>query len=187
VVSPGEPLHLTDGAERWTANWYLARRASFALFGPAPETILPPVSTREFLEAIARYAAEVRDRDLAAMSPGGRAYAVLTMCRALRTVAIRTPGSKRQGARWVRSRKPEWAPVIDAALACRASGGTLGFDDEESLDAARVLVDEVADAIALTIASSSSAASRSGHHGPGSIPQRTAPSTSRWFDGSRGS
>jgi len=129
VISPGEALHLTERADLWTENWYLARRTSLAVYGPAPATIFPRVSTPEFLDAIARYAAEVRARDLGAMSPGGRAYTVLTLCRALRTVAIRSPGSKRQGARWVRKRRLESAPVIDAALACRASGGKRGFAD----------------------------------------------------------
>jgi hypothetical protein len=43
---------------------------------------------------------------------------------------------------------PEWAPLIDAALACRLSRGAVGFDDRPSRAAARAFVARVGDEIA---------------------------------------
>ena len=128
VISPGEPLHLIDGANRYLQNWYLVGLTSVTLSGPAREDIFPTISVDEFVAAVALYADEVRSRSVASMAPGMRAYTVLTMCRALQTISTRAPCSKQEGAATTRERHPEWGSLIDAALACRASGGRRGFD-----------------------------------------------------------
>jgi predicted nucleotidyltransferase len=149
VISPGEPLHLTDGADLWVQNWYLARTTSIALDGPARESIFPTISLDEFITAIGRYAAEVKGRNLSSMIAGGRAYTVLTMCRALATVSTGRPCSKQEGAAWMRGRHPEWDFLVEAALACRASGR--GFDDPETIAEAESLVRAIANEIALIV------------------------------------
>ena len=78
------------------------------------------------------------------MTPGARAYAVLTLCRAWRTLATGTPCSKQEGVAWARVQVPEWAWLIDAALACRLAGGSTGFDDEPSLVATDAFMQRVA-------------------------------------------
>ncbi|MGA3031086.1 MAG: aminoglycoside adenylyltransferase domain-containing protein [Candidatus Limnocylindrales bacterium] len=148
VISPGEPLHIRDGVELWLENLYLVRETGVTLLGPGAASVIPAISCDEFLAAIASYAAEVRGRSLRDATPGARAYCVLTMCRALCTVESERPCSKQDGAAWVRSRRPEWAWLIDAAEHCRLSRGLAGFADDETLSAAENLIDVLGDEIA---------------------------------------
>jgi len=137
VISPGEPFHLrNDRPLEWLQNWYLIRQTGVALYGLPADAVIPPITRTEFVAATARYAKETAGRSLAGASPGSLAYAVLTMCRANRTVRTLSPGSKQEGAGWTRDRMPEWAGLIDAALRCRLSRGTYGFDDEPTRIAA---------------------------------------------------
>jgi streptomycin 3"-adenylyltransferase len=161
VISPGESLHLVDGADLWLQNWYLARLTSAALVGPARETMFPAISLDEFVAAVARYATEVKDRSLDSMGPGSRAYTVLTMCRAVRTVSTRNPCSKQEGATWTGRRYPEWRALIDGALTCRASGGRRGFDDPQTTFDAALFVRQIADEIAEIAASNDQIQGRS--------------------------
>jgi predicted nucleotidyltransferase len=140
VISPGEPFHIRDDAELYLQNWFLVRETGVTLYGAAPANVIPPIAWSEFIEAIARYAAEVRGRSLAEASPGARAYAVLTMCRALCTIGMQRPCSKQEGADWVRERMPEWARLIDAAEHCRLSRGMIGFADDRTRAAAESLI-----------------------------------------------
>jgi hypothetical protein len=43
---------------------------------------------------------------------------------------------------------PAWAPIIDAALACRLSRGTIGLDDEPSRAGAEALIQRLGHEIA---------------------------------------
>jgi predicted nucleotidyltransferase len=145
VTSPGEPFHLRDEPLiDWLQNWYLIRETGVALVGPPAAAIVPPIAWSEFVAAAARYAAEISDRSLSTASAGSAAYAVLTMCRAFMTVAGQEHGSKQAAAAWTRERLPEWAWLIDAALACRLSRGMVGFDDERTRAAAQTLVGIIA-------------------------------------------
>ncbi len=144
VISPGEPLHRRDDANLWLQNWYLVRETGITLYGPDPSSLVPPISHAEFLASLARYADEVCQRDVRSITPGARAYTVLTLCRAWRTLATGTPCSKQEGAAWARVQVPEWAWLIDAALACRLAGGTTGFADEPTLVATDTFMQRVA-------------------------------------------
>lgn len=146
VISPGEALHLRDEpASAWLQNWYLSQETGVTLFGGEPAEIVPPISWAEFVAATARYAEEMRDRTDA--TGGALAYAILTMCRALRTVRVGTLSSKSEGAAWVRGVMPDWAWLIDAAVACRKSRGEAGLVDERSRSAGRTFIRLVADEI----------------------------------------
>lgn len=133
VISPGEPFHLRDDrVVEWLQNWYLIRETGVVLFGPPAASLVPPVSMAEFVAAAARYADQISRQSLREAGPGARAYAVVTICRALRTVETQAHASKHEGAAWARERMPEWAWLIDEALRCRLSRGTIGFDDERA-------------------------------------------------------
>ena len=133
VISPGEPFHLRDDpVVEWLQNWYLIRENGVVLFGPPAASLVPPITMSEFVAAAARYAGQISSQSLADATPGARSYAVLTICRALRTVETGTHGSKQEGAAWARERMPEWAWLIDAALRCRLSRGRIGLDDERA-------------------------------------------------------
>jgi hypothetical protein len=148
VISPGEPFHVRDDrVAEWLQNWYLVRETGVCLYGADAAAIVPPISWIEFVAATVRYADEVRNGSRLGAGGGVIAYTILTMCRALRTVRTQTYGSKQEAAAWTRERMPEWAPLIDAALKCRLSRGTIGFKDERSRTAAETLIALLADEI----------------------------------------
>ena len=150
VISPGEPFHLRDDpVAEWLQNWYLIRESGITLYGPPAASLVPPITMAEFVAAAARYADQIAGQSLEGATPGARAYAVLTICRALRTVETGTHGSKQDGAAWARARMPEWAWLIDEALRCRLARGAVGFDDERS----RAGVDEFIALVAARVAS----------------------------------
>jgi predicted nucleotidyltransferase len=148
VISPGEPFHVrVERAAEWLQNWYLVRETGVRLYGAEAAAIVPPITWPEFADATVRYADEMRSRSRLGASGGVFAYTILTMCRSLRTVRTGTRGSKQEAAAWTRERIPEWAPLIDAALTCRLSRGTVGFDDERSRATAETFIAVLADEI----------------------------------------
>ena len=148
VVSPGEPFHIRDErVAEWLQNWYLVRETGVRLCGVDASEIVPSVAWSEFVAATIRYAEEVRDRSRSGAGGGALAYTILTLCRALHTVRTQTHGSKQESAAWTRERMPRWAWLIDAALACRLSRGTIGFEDERSRAAAETLIALLADEV----------------------------------------
>jgi predicted nucleotidyltransferase len=130
VISPGEPLHRTRTTRGWVANWHLVREHGVALYGPEPDTIIPPTHHDDFEAAIRNYLPELPPRAEASGDPRVWAYAVLTVCRALYSCRKRRQISKTQAGHWAAEHYPEWSGTIQQALAWRS--GT----DEES-DAAR--------------------------------------------------
>jgi hypothetical protein len=115
--------------------------------GLAAAKLVPPIARAEFVAALGGHAELMRSRSHEAQPPGALAYTVLTVCRVLQTVQTDTQPSKQESAAWVRGRKAEWAWLIDAALACRSSHGTVGFDDEETRAAAQRFLGLLADEI----------------------------------------
>ena len=141
VISPGEPFHLrSDRLTDWVQNWYLVRETGVTLYGPPAADIVPAIEWSEFVAATARYAGEISARNLADASAQTLAYEVLTMCRAFMTVHTQTHPTKQDAAAWTQEQLPDWAWLIDVALRCRLSRGTVGFDDDESRAAAAEFV-----------------------------------------------
>ena len=155
VISPGEPFHVRDDrVVEWLQNWYLIRETGVVLYGPAAASLVPPISMAEFVAAAARYADQISRQSLHDATPGARAYAVVTISRALRTVETQAHASKHEGATWAKERMPEWAWLIDEALGCRLAKGTLGFDDERTRAGAEEFIARVAARIEQTHAAS---------------------------------
>lgn len=147
VISPGEPFHVVGEVAEWLQNWYLVRNAGVTLYGAAAADVIPPIARVEFVAAVVRYADWLRKRNHDDLGPGSLAYAVLSLCRALRTVRTGMHGSKQEAAAWTRERMPEWAWLVDAALRCRLSRGTTGFADEQTRAAAEAFIGLLADEI----------------------------------------
>jgi hypothetical protein len=141
VISPGEAFHVREErVAEWLQNWYLVRETGVRLFGADVREVVPAIAWAEFVAATVRYADEVRDRSRLGVGGSVLAYTVLTMCRTFRTVRTQTLGSKQDGAAWTSERMPEWAWLIDTALACRLARGEVGFEDERSRAAAEMFV-----------------------------------------------
>jgi predicted nucleotidyltransferase len=148
VISPGEPFHVREElAAEWLQNWYLVRETGVCLHGAEAAAVVPPIAWPEYVAATVRYADEVRNRSRVDAGPRDIAYAILTMCRAFRTVRTHAQSSKQEGVAWARDRIPEWAWLIDAAIECRLSRGTVGFKDEPSRATAERFIAQLGDEV----------------------------------------
>jgi hypothetical protein len=130
VISPAEPFHVSGPASDWLQNWYLVRETGVALLGPPPTALFRPISKADFLGAVRAYLQYLRGAD-------ALGYAVLSACRALCTLETRNACSKQEGAAWARDHLPEWAWLVDVALADRLSGGKRGFKEARTRVEAR--------------------------------------------------
>lgn len=139
IISPGEPLHVTEAGHDWLMNWYLVREQGQTIFGPQPREIIPPISRKEFVDAVRDHA---RASAVWASRRGdrkGQSYAILTLCRALYTHHFGEHVSKERAARWAQQTMPEWEQLIDGALRCRMAGDDPGGDDAPLAGAKRFL------------------------------------------------
>jgi hypothetical protein len=131
-ISPGEPFHLIPFGRLHIVEWYVVRKRGVALWGPAPETVIPPISRAEFVacvrEHLAGWVEWSREMDL---RRAAQAYVVLTMCRALYALAHGDQVSKVASAAWAAEKFPEWADLIRKAVAWRAAGDDSPPDDAE--------------------------------------------------------
>jgi hypothetical protein len=97
------------------------------LYGPRPESFVPPITPEILFQALAREVGYLREeiiekprsrwRDVAFY----RAYAVLTLCRILYSSRMGTVTSKPRAAKWAINHLPnEWREIIAQALASDA-------------------------------------------------------------------
>lgn len=148
VISPGEPLHVIDIEPTRLVNWYVVQEKGVTLFGPAPGTLIDPISRAEFVEAVRAQMREWRTwiYEIPRRRPS-QAYAILTMCRGLYTCMYGEQISKQQAARWMQRYAPEWAPLISDALRWRANWRAEQGDDEatfgETLRFVQLVIDRV--------------------------------------------
>lgn len=140
VISPGEPFHHRMAGIDWLANWYLVRETGVTLIGPPPSTSIEPIGTGEYLAAIYRYAQEWRERIQHATPRKAQAYAVLTLCRAARTLATGEQSSKIQAAEWAAREWPQWSGLIQQALTWRRTAGDASANGEATLPEVRRFV-----------------------------------------------
>jgi predicted nucleotidyltransferase len=120
IISPGEPFHTLDAGKDWLVNWYMVREHGVTLFGPPPQSVIAPIAKEEFIETIRSHTKSWAQWIEGCRYRGGQAYAVLTMCRALYTLAHGEQVSKVRAAAWAAHKYPQWATLIDNALRWRA-------------------------------------------------------------------
>ncbi len=134
VISPGEPFHPRELNRDWVLNWYMIREVGVTLYGPPPQTIIPPISREEFVQVVREHLdwwrGAVVEGDEIENRRGAQAYVVLTMCRALYSLAHGLQASKPAAAAWAAATYPQWAGLI-----ARAQGWRLNRNDDP-LDAA---------------------------------------------------
>jgi streptomycin 3"-adenylyltransferase len=130
-ISHELPLRHIERAEDWLETWYLTRAADTPLAGPSVRSLVPPIETTEFLAAISgdidNFVGAVRDD----WRHGQVAYRVLTVCRVLRSLDSGAVCTKQEGAEWAAARFPDWAWLIEAALAVRAADGARELSPRE--------------------------------------------------------
>jgi len=134
VISPGEPFHPRDLNRDWVLNWYMIREVGVTLYGPPPQAVIPPISRDEFIQVVREHLnwwrGAILEGDEIENRRGAQAYVVLTMCRALYSLAQGMQASKPAAATWAAATYPEWAGLI-----ARAQDWRLNRSDDP-LDAA---------------------------------------------------
>lgn len=122
IISAGEPFHMTEAGREWLMNWYAVRQDGVALFGPPAEALIAPITREEFAVCVRDYVVELGDRVIGFLDRKHQAYAILTMCRALRLHRTGERASKRQAALWAQEELPQWSGLIQSALTWREVG-----------------------------------------------------------------
>ncbi len=119
-ISPGEPIHFNTAGKEWLMNWYFVQDYGVTLLGPAPQTLIEPITKDEFLHAVRDHAEQWREHVIHTRnSPPYQAYAILTLCRVLYTSRNGEQVSKKHAALWVAEQLPEWSTLIQNALLWR--------------------------------------------------------------------
>jgi predicted nucleotidyltransferase len=143
-ISPGEPFHRVDINGRWVLDWYHVLHSGIALYGPPPQVLIPPISHLEFVTGVRRLLREWPDRLTHDLGSGGRAFAVLTACRALGLCQTGDHMSKKDAAMWAATRLPQFQDLISRALARRYQRTTAevtSYPLEDTRDFLRVVAD----------------------------------------------
>jgi predicted nucleotidyltransferase len=143
-ISPGEPFHAIVIDPTWLIDWYQLQEVGVTLFGPPATEVVPVISKSEYVEAVRQHILTFSrwTDDLATL--GNQAYAILTMCRGLRTVRTGEYVSKREAARWASEQLPAHAELIRTALLWRDERRGATEDATLTRDAAAAFVAEVA-------------------------------------------
>lgn len=132
-ISPGEPFHVIEAGKEWLMNWYIVREKGVVLYGPPPETIIPPISNEEFVQAAVEHNKGWREWiERTRHSRPAQGYAILTACRDLYTYRNGERATKKQAARWAERELPEWAWLIESALRWRAEARSEEEVDHEA-------------------------------------------------------
>lgn len=119
-ISPGEPFHAITVDRRWLIDWYQLRECGVALHGPPPDSLVPVITRDEYREAVRHHMLGWPDWVGGCTTQGAQAYAILTMCRGLRTWRTGEHVSKREAGQWAIEAVPQYAHLIGEALVWRA-------------------------------------------------------------------
>ncbi len=143
-ISPGEAFHAIEVDHRWLIDWYQLRNVGIALCGPPAASLVPVISHDEYVEAVRQHMLAWPDRVHGFVTQGAQAYAVLTMCRGLRTWRTGEHVSKREAASWACEVLPEYATLIRDAVVWRERSRTgARIDGTATRDATQRFVMEV--------------------------------------------
>ena len=143
-ISHGEPFHEIEVDSSWLIDWYQLREVGIALLGPSATSLVPVISSEEYVEAVRQHVIDWPDLVDEPLTRGDQAYAILTMCRGLRTSRTAQHVSKREAARWACKALPEHAQLIQDAVAWRErSGNGSSIDGTATREATRRFVNDV--------------------------------------------
>ncbi|MGH2595757.1 MAG: aminoglycoside adenylyltransferase domain-containing protein [Actinomycetota bacterium] len=125
-------------------DWYQLREVGIALSGPPAVSLVPFISHDEYVEAVRQHMVTWPHRVGGLETRGAQAYAILTMCRGLRTSRTGEHVSKREAARWASEVLPEHANLIRDAVGWRErSRVEPQIDGMATRDATRRFVNDV--------------------------------------------
>jgi len=123
----GEQLKMADHGEPWAIHRYVLRQRGITMTGPAPQTLIDPVSAdelrRAMLPALDGWAAHFLDHPEDINFRGYQSYIVLSLCRILYTLKFGGVVSKPAAAQWAKETlREQWRPLIERAWIGRKNG-----------------------------------------------------------------
>lgn len=127
TLGQGDKLAWSEHQSNWTVERWAVRQHGIPLFGPDQKTLIGPISTEEWVEAVRSrlqdwvdWANQPDDPDWQ-LPRNHKAYAVETICRILCTLATQQLPSKRQAVEWAKQTLPEpWRSTVERAQAWRS-------------------------------------------------------------------
>lgn len=131
-------FYLARHESHWIIQRHILREQGVVVAGPNPETLIDPIERDDIRQAILEFLREwwspMLDNPARLQSTEYRAYAVITMCRALYTLENGTIASKPASARWAQvTLGKRWSALINWALTWQTDSQsnnmnkTLGF------------------------------------------------------------
>jgi len=123
----------------WWGGWVLLldslREKGITLAGPAPRTLIDPVSPEDLRQAASAilhgWTKQILDNPAEIDNRGYQSYTVLTLCRILYTLHYVTVAPKSIAAKWVQETLDErWTPLIDRAWVGRQNPGLKAESDD---------------------------------------------------------
>lgn len=119
VITPGDAFAIIDAGADWLLSWYPILQKSVTLFGPAPDKIIPAITTAEWRKSIRAHVAHYRERVEHGDPNLPQAYLVLLLCRALYSLETGKQTSKVGAGQWALERYTDHAEAITSALKYR--------------------------------------------------------------------
>ncbi len=116
----GERLKMTRYHEGWVAQCHILRERGITLAGPAPHTLIDPVSPHDLRQAMVAilhgWATHILHDPAKLNGRGGQSYTALSLCRILYTLHHGAVVSKPVAARWAQATlEARWTPLIERA------------------------------------------------------------------------
>ena len=116
----GERLKIIQHDAAWVIHRYILRERGMTLVGPAPHTLIDPVSPHDLRQAMVAilhgWATNILNDPARMNSHGYQSYTVLSLCRILYTLQYGAVVSKPVAAQWAQEILGEgWVPLIERA------------------------------------------------------------------------
>src|SRR5918996_3112853 len=113
----GERLKMVSHDDWWIIHRYILRERGITIVGPAPQTLIDPVSPDDLRQAMLSilngWATQILNNPDLMNSRGYQSYVVLSLCRILYTLQFGDVVSKPVAARWAKETLEEpWVSLI---------------------------------------------------------------------------
>jgi len=121
--------------ESWIVQRYVLRERGITLAGPAPQTLIDPVSPNDLRQAMLTilngWALQILKDPAQIKHHGGQSYTVLSICRILYTLQYGTVVSKPVAARWAQETfGNKWTTLIERTWTGRHNPGLEASPDD---------------------------------------------------------
>ena len=126
----GERLKMVKHDDTWVIHRHILRERGITLAGPAPQTLIDPVSPNDLRQGVLailhhEWFEQILSKPAQLKPCGCQSYIVLSLCRILYTLHHGTVVSKPVAARWAQETLDNrWAPLIERAWVGRHNPGS---------------------------------------------------------------